>query len=142
MRKAVVGIALSFLLFSCAEKEAEKVVEEQKPVLVDKIETTSADSLEHHFAQLSIGGMTCEMGCAKTIQNELNHMSGVLKAEVMFEDSTANIEFDASTTKVESIIESFQAFSKGKYSIKEAIYEHQTPKGETAEPDSVDQAQV
>tara|TARA_B110000091_G_scaffold154066_1_gene164026 strand:+ start:1102 stop:1437 length:336 start_codon:yes stop_codon:yes gene_type:complete len=47
---------------------------------------------------LAISGMTCEIGCAKTIQSKLSKKEGVLNAKVIFNDSIANIEFDANTT--------------------------------------------
>ncbi|MCI2229303.1 cation transporter [Polaribacter sp. MSW13] len=53
---------------------------------------------------LAISGMTCEIGCAKTIQSKLSKKEGVLGAKVIFTDSIANIEFDANTTSKEDLI--------------------------------------
>ena len=43
---------------------------------------------------LAISGMTCEIGCAKTIQSKLSKKEGVLNANVIFKDSIATIEFE------------------------------------------------
>ncbi|WP_343330939.1 heavy metal-associated domain-containing protein [Polaribacter staleyi] len=53
---------------------------------------------------LAISGMTCEIGCAKTIQSKLSKKEGVLNAKVIFKDSVANIEFDANTTSQKDLI--------------------------------------
>ena len=53
---------------------------------------------------LAISGMTCEIGCAKTIQSKLSKKEGVLNATVIFKDSIANVEFDANTTSKKDLI--------------------------------------
>tara|TARA_B110000902_G_scaffold49672_1_gene56813 strand:- start:789 stop:1223 length:435 start_codon:yes stop_codon:yes gene_type:complete len=53
---------------------------------------------------LAISGMTCEIGCAKTIQSKLSKKEGVLNAKVIFNDSIANIDFDANTTSKKDLI--------------------------------------
>lgn len=53
---------------------------------------------------LAISGMTCEIGCAKTIQSKLSKKEGVIDAKVVFIDSIANIEYDANTTSKKDLI--------------------------------------
>ncbi|MDA9339695.1 cation transporter [Polaribacter sp.] len=53
---------------------------------------------------LAISGMTCEIGCAKTIQSKLTKKEGVLAAKVVFTDSIATIEFDANTLSKKDLI--------------------------------------
>tara|TARA_R110002124_G_scaffold249802_1_gene414883 strand:+ start:147 stop:572 length:426 start_codon:yes stop_codon:yes gene_type:complete len=53
---------------------------------------------------LAISGMTCEIGCAKTIQSKLSKKEGVIDAKVVFTDSIANIEFDANKTSKKELI--------------------------------------
>lgn len=53
---------------------------------------------------LAISGMTCEIGCAKTIQSKLSKKEGVLNAKVVFNDSIANIEFDANSISKKDLI--------------------------------------
>ena len=52
---------------------------------------------------LAISGMTCQIGCARTIQSKLSKKEGVIDAKVIFTDSIANIEFDANTTSKEDL---------------------------------------
>jgi Cu+-exporting ATPase len=45
-------------------------------------------------AEFSIKGMTCEMGCAKTIEKKLAKMYGMKSANVDFKNELALVEFD------------------------------------------------
>lgn len=63
-----------------------------------------AKILKIESVSLAISGMTCEIGCAKTIQSKLLKKEGVLQAKVIFNDSIANIEFDANTTSKKDLI--------------------------------------
>jgi copper chaperone CopZ len=63
---------------------------------------------------LAISGMTCEIGCAKTIQSKLSKKEGVLNAKVIFNDSIANIEFDANTTSKIDLIAFVSGIAGGK----------------------------
>ena len=45
-------------------------------------------------AEFNIKGMTCEIGCAKTIQKKLANMEGVKSAKVDFKNEMAMVEYD------------------------------------------------
>jgi len=45
-------------------------------------------------AEFTIEGMTCQIGCANTIQKKLAKMEGVKSAKVDFEKKLAMVEFD------------------------------------------------
>ena len=47
--------------------------------------------------------MTCEIGCAKTIQSKLSKKEGVASAKVIFTDSIATITFDANKTSTDDL---------------------------------------
>lgn len=80
-----IAIACSILIGCKENKEVKKEA---------KIENVS----------LAISGMTCEIGCAKTIQSKLSKKEGVISAKVIFTDSIATIEFDANTTSKKDLI--------------------------------------
>ena len=63
---------------------------------------------------LAISGMTCEIGCAKTIQSKLSKKEGVLDAKVVFIDSIANIAFDANRTSKKDLIGYLNGIAGGK----------------------------
>ena len=89
----VVALALSFTACKDDAKKAEtKEVSKEAPIA--KLETVS----------LNISGMTCEIGCAKTIQSKLSKKDGVASAKVVFKDSVATVEFDANQTSSDELI--------------------------------------
>jgi len=69
-----------------------------------KEEKQAAYPVEKAQVALNISGMTCEIGCAKTIQSKLSKKEGVLDAKVVFADSIATIEFDANKTSEKDLI--------------------------------------
>ncbi|MEO9572339.1 MAG: cation transporter [Polaribacter sp.] len=88
IKKLLFSVAISlFVLTGCK-------TETKKEVLPVKKENVS----------LAISGMTCEIGCAKTIQSKLSKKEGVLDAKVVFTDSIANIEFDANKTSKKDLV--------------------------------------
>lgn len=69
-----------------------------------KKEVKENKEIKKENVSLAISGMTCEIGCAKTIQSKLSKKEGVLDAKVIFTDSIANIEFDANKTSKKDLI--------------------------------------
>lgn len=88
---AIFALAV-FTLTACDKKEEKK--EEVKEVVAANMQTVS----------LNISGMTCEIGCAKTIQSKLSKKDGVAKATVIFTDSIANIEYDANKLSSKDLV--------------------------------------
>lgn len=85
IQKLLFSIAIACFVFTGCKKEVSKEVKKEN-------------------VSLAISGMTCEIGCAKTIQSKLSKKEGVLDAKVVFTDSIANIEFDANKTSKEDLI--------------------------------------
>jgi mercuric ion binding protein len=54
----------------------------------------------------TIEGMTCAMGCAKTIEKELTNLDGVQKATVDFDKKTATVVFDKTVQNQENLTKS------------------------------------
>ena len=54
-------------------------------------------------AEFNIEGMTCAIGCAKTIEKKLATMKGVKSAKVDFEKKLAQVEYDESIVKPSSL---------------------------------------
>ena len=84
-------IALMFAFFTMVSCNSEAKKETKKEVKKENV-------------ALAISGMTCEIGCAKTIQSKLSKKEGILDAKVIFNDSIANIIYDANTTSKKDII--------------------------------------
>ena len=93
---------ISFLAISC-KNEPKKEVETSKEQVAEKIEEAS----------FAISGMTCEIGCAKTIASKLSKKEGVLEAKVIFNDSTAVVKYDANKTNKEDLIAFIDGIADG-----------------------------
>jgi copper chaperone CopZ len=91
-----------FLIWSCKEKAAETA--SKKEIKTENLQTAS----------FTVNGMTCAIGCAKTIQEELSELEGVQKADVNFEKKTATVSFDKTIQTPEKLIESVEKTGDGK----------------------------
>ena len=60
--------------------------------------------MANESVSIHISGMTCEIGCAKTIESKLSKKEGVASAKVVFTDSIAEVEFDRTKTSSEDLI--------------------------------------
>jgi Cu+-exporting ATPase len=99
-------IALSFA--NCKQENKEVVVEETKKEAVSE-----ADLAKMQTASFTIDGMTCAMGCAKTIENKLAAQEGVGQAVVDFETKIATVKFDAEKQSLESLTKTIEGVAGG-----------------------------
>ena len=69
----------------------------------------------------NISGMTCEIGCAKTIQSKLSKKAGITSARVVFNDSIAFVEYNANAISKEDITSFVDGIAGGDmYKVKNA----------------------
>ena len=99
-------IALSFA--SCKQEKKEVAVEETKKEAISE-----ADLAKMQTASFTIDGMTCAMGCAKTIENKLAGQEGVGQAVVDFETKIATVKFDAEKQSLESLTKTIEGVAGG-----------------------------
>ncbi|UPT72246.1 MAG: cation transporter [Flavobacterium sp. JAD_PAG50586_2] len=95
----------SGLLFSCKDAANKPKAEN----LQTDIKKEVVAAVKPETASFKIEGMTCAMGCAKTIETKLTNLEGVQKATVDFDKKQATVEFDASiltTEKLTKVVES------------------------------------
>ena len=91
--KNIVAIALvTFFAFSCKnETKAEvKTVEVEATAEATKLDPNAT----YAKAEFTIDGMTCEIGCAKTIEKKIAKMEGVKSAKVDFGRKLAMVEYN------------------------------------------------
>jgi len=83
------------LIWSCSDEPKKLKSKNVKSGVLQmaKIQTVS----------FAVSGMTCEIGCAKTIQSKPSKKEGVTDAIVVFSDSTATVSFDSSKTSTTDI---------------------------------------
>ena len=110
--KSFLAIAVTSILFlSCKKNEVE-----QAKVATESIPATNkiVAAVKPETATFNIEGMTCAIGCAKTIQEKLAAMDGVQKATVDFDKKTATVEFDATKQTPEKLLEAVETTGDGK----------------------------
>ena len=64
-------------------------------------------------ATFKVDGMTCAMGCAKTIETKLSKMKGVQKATVNFDKKQATVEYDAAILTPEKLKKAIETTGDG-----------------------------
>ncbi|WNW01095.1 cation transporter [Tenacibaculum sp. HL-MS23] len=105
IQKIIFALTLvSFLAVGC-KNEAKK----DDATKEEKTEVT-ANTKE---LSLSISGMTCEIGCAKKIASDLSKKEGVLEANVVFNDSIANVKYNANITNKADLIAFVEGIGSG-----------------------------
>jgi copper chaperone CopZ len=108
----VLGIA-STLLFGCKDTASKPATDDPKEEVTATQEKASTVAAKPETASFKIEGMTCAMGCAKTIEKELAEMNGVQKAKVNFDTKEATVEFDAAVLTPEKLFATVEATGDG-----------------------------
>ena len=95
---------LVFLLISCTQSNSSDYKEEVLAVADTKVEMT-------------IDGMSCQVGCAAYIDEELEKVSGVVSADVSFENKLASISYDNSLISEHDIVSKINSLKDSAYSV-------------------------
>lgn len=88
-------LSVTFILILLSSCKTDKKVEIKTiDISSEKISQKLDPNAVYSKAEFSIKGMTCEMGCAKTIEKKLAKMYGMKSATVDFKNELALVEFD------------------------------------------------
>jgi len=98
----VVLLASTFLIACKNEATPEVKTLEVQSVKKEKVLNPNATFAK---AEFGIEGMTCAMGCAKTIEKKLAKMDGVKSAKVDFDRRLAMVEYDKDMVTPASLTE-------------------------------------
>ena len=85
-------IALAFT--SCKNQSEPEVKTVNVQVSKKDVSTTLDPNATYAKVEFGIDGMTCAMGCAKTIEKKMAKMEGVKSAKVDFDKRLAMVEYD------------------------------------------------
>lgn len=102
------GLA-STLLFSCKDTASKPIAGSDETNTKKEV----AVAAKPEIASFKIDGMTCAMGCAKTIESKLSKMNGVQKATIDFDKKQATVEFDAAVISPENLSKTVEATGDG-----------------------------
>jgi len=112
--KIIAAFAIASLVLVSCKKEEDKNLANIKPVNTAVKEHKAIAAKNVQTASFEIEGMTCAMGCAKTIEKELSNLDGVEKATVDFDKKTATVVFDKTVQNQENLTKTVQATGDGK----------------------------
>ena len=122
-KKSILTLAFASILFvGCKEKTNETEVKEMAETTesaAPKVKKEIA-AVNLQKASFAIEGMTCAMGCAKTIQDDLADLDGVQEATVDFDTKLATVSFDKTVQTTETLTKVVEAAADGKtYKVKD-----------------------
>ena len=112
--KTIVTLAIAGLVLVSCKKEEDKNLANIKAVETTPKEHKAIAAENVQTASFEIEGMTCAMGCAKTIEKELTNLDGVEKATVDFDKKTATVVFDKTVQNQENLTKVVQSTGDGK----------------------------
>ncbi|MHC0440060.1 heavy-metal-associated domain-containing protein [Flavobacterium sp. 3-210] len=112
--KIFASLAIAGLVFVSCKKEEDKNLANIKPLETTSKEHKAIAAENVQTASFEIEGMTCAMGCAKTIEKELSNLDGVEKATVDFDKKIATVTFDKTIQNAESLTRVVQGTGDGK----------------------------
>lgn len=103
--KNIMGLFLVALIsFSC-KNETKPEVKTLEVKSASRTEKTVDPNANYAKAEFTIDGMTCAMGCAKTIERKIADMEGVKSAAVDFDRKLAMVEYDVDKVTPNSLTE-------------------------------------
>ncbi|PKP13663.1 MAG: hypothetical protein CVU08_04250 [Bacteroidetes bacterium HGW-Bacteroidetes-3] len=106
MKKVISILTIVFFLFSC--NNGKKEVSDKKSGL-EKQEVAA----NYKTIEVEIEGMTCEIGCAKTIESKLSKTQGVTYSKVNFEGKVGYFTFDENKINQEDIAKKIAGIGGG-----------------------------
>ena len=100
LKLILTAVVIFSMAINCknSSKVEVKTVENGSTEIIETSEVIAGnfEDIENYVAaEFTIKGMTCAMGCAKTIEKKLAKTDGVLSVKVDFENELASVEFDA-----------------------------------------------
>ncbi|WP_452222379.1 cation transporter [Lacinutrix salivirga] len=94
LKNILVVLAITIIASNC-KNEAQPEVKTVDTETTTKTEKAELDpNATYAKAEFKIEGMTCAMGCAKTIEKKMAKMEGVKSATVDFDRQLAMVEYD------------------------------------------------
>jgi Cu+-exporting ATPase len=106
MKKAMCILSIAFVLFSCNDTKNEVSGEKSG---VEKQEVAA----NYKSIAIEIEGMTCEIGCARTIESKLSKTEGVTYSKVSFEDKVGQFTYDENKISKEDIAKKIAGIGRG-----------------------------
>src|SRR5690554_4796440 len=105
--KNIIGLLLLTVFFTaCKNETAPEVKTVEVETTTEEVATLDPNAT-YAKAEFTIEGMTCAMGCAKTIEKKMANMEGVKSATIDFDKKLAMVEYDeakVTPTSLEEVV--------------------------------------
>jgi len=106
MKNLLTILILAIAFFSCNEVKKEETKEK-------KATNTEEITANYKNIEVEIEGMTCEIGCARTIQSKLSKVDGVTHSKVDFESKKGQFTYDANKISQNDIVNKINGIAGG-----------------------------
>ena len=100
---------LIILLFLSACSDQKKSAKEIPDAVKESVENVT----NLKTIAVDIEGMTCEIGCARTIQSKLSKVNGVKDSKVNFESGKGYFTYDSNSISQEDIVAKISGIAGG-----------------------------
>ena len=104
LKHIILAGSVIFFASSCKNNTSPEVVTIKVEAASENTQTLDPNAT-YAKAEFTVNGMTCEIGCAKTIEKKLSNLDGVKFASVNFNEKLAKVEFDEAKVTPEIIEE-------------------------------------
>jgi len=106
MKNIITLVLLTFFIVSCGDKKTS--LKTEKTSTKKEQITANLKSIE-----VDIEGMTCEIGCARTIQSKLSKVDGITYAKVNFDTKKGIFTYDANKLSKNDIVKKIDGIAGG-----------------------------
>ncbi len=106
MKKLITLLILTLIFVSCGDKKSSVEQEKTKPA-----KEQIAANLKS--VEVDIKGMTCEIGCARTIQSKLSKVDGITYAKVNFDTKKGIFTYDTNKLSKNDIVKKIDGIAGG-----------------------------
>ena len=115
MKNLKITLQLALLItfnLSCKEKPTPKIILVETAASQSNNKSSKSEKNNVTSARFTIKGMSCEIGCARAIENELSKLDGMYKARVNFKKEMAKVEFNAKKINKSLLISTVSSVSQ------------------------------
>ncbi|NRD18772.1 heavy-metal-associated domain-containing protein [Winogradskyella eckloniae] len=116
-RISIIAI-LTLVITSCKNESKPEVISAGIEVSEKDVAKNLDPNATYAKVEFGIEGMTCAMGCAKTIEKKMAKMDGVKSAKVDFDKRLAMVEYDEAKVSPNSLEETVGKVAKT-YKVKD-----------------------
>lgn len=118
IKNLVLIAVIAMVSFSCKNENKPEVKTVETETIIEDSKAELDANATYAKAEFTIEGMTCAIGCAKTIEKKLAKMEGVKSAKVDYDKKLAMVEYDDAKVTTNNLEETVKKVGET-YTVKE-----------------------